>query len=102
MNRLLPAAALLIATMAAAPACAYEAPYQPGWGPAPVTPVWYQRPAPPPPRWGWRPPPPRWHAAPPPRRWAAPPHRGRGWDGPRQTRYDHRRHDDRHRGDRRW
>lgn len=114
MIRLLPAATLMLATLAVGPACAYEAPYyQQGWGaPAPAQ-VWYQRPAPPP-RWGWQAPPPRW-AGPPPARWTAPPPRGwsgppprhdRGWDGPRHTRYEARRPEHRrdHRGggDRRW
>ena len=48
MFRLLPAATLILAAVAAAPACAYDPyPYQPGWGPAPAQ-VWYHRPAPPP------------------------------------------------------
>jgi hypothetical protein len=110
MTRLLPVVTLILATLAAAPACAYEQPYQPGgWRPAP-TQAWYQpRPAPPP-RWGWRAPPARW-AAPPPRGWRGPPraHWGgpparhdRGWrDGPRPTRPD-RGHRDGRRDDRRW
>lgn len=111
MFRLLPAATLILAAVAAGPACAYEPyPYQPGWGPAPAQ-VWYHRPAPPP-RWGWQPPPPRWGWQAPPARWAGPPARGwggpprdRGWDGPRHTRYEARRyegHRDHRRDDRRW
>jgi hypothetical protein len=95
MTRLLRAMTLIVATLTVAPACAYEQPYQQGWGPAP-TPVWYQRPAPPP-RWGWQAPPARWAGPPPSRGW--------GWDGPRATRYEPRRHDnhhDRRRDDRRW
>ena len=111
MIRLLPAATLILATLTTA-ACAYEQPYQPGWGGPRPAQVWYQRPAPPPQRWGWQPPPPRWGwqappparwAGPPPSRgWAGPPPRGdRGWDGPRPSRYEYRRHEDR-RDDRRW
>jgi hypothetical protein len=114
MVRLLPAATLLLATLASAPACASEQPYyQPGWGGAAPAQAWYRRPAPPP-RWGWQAPPPRhgWNAPPPrwagppppPRHWGGPPPRGgdRGWDGPRQTRHEQRRPDHRQRDDRRW
>lgn len=78
MTRLLPTATLLLATLAAFPACAWDGPPPPhyGWRPAPA---WQHRP-PPPPRWGWH------HQ--PPRRWAPPPRRDYGWDRPRRDRYD--------------
>ncbi len=77
MRRLLPTATLLLATLAAFPACAWDRPPPAyGWGPAPG---WHHRPPPPPPRWGWHRPPPRAWAAPPPRRYS-------GWDRPRYDR----------------
>lgn len=104
MIRLLPAATLILATLAAAPACAYDPGYAPGWGHAAPAQAWYRRPAPPP-RWGWQPPPPRWAGPPPSHHWGRPPHRDRGWDGPRHTHYEPRRHEDRderRRDHRRW
>lgn len=77
MRRLLPLAALLLATIAATPAAAWDRPHHGGWG--------------------WRPAP-AWHHAPPHRGWHQPWGHDRRWYGhgrdhrPRHA-WRHYRHD---------
>lgn len=109
MRRLLPLATLLLATLAAGPACAWDPGYgQHGWGPRhgwhrpPSPPPHAWRPAPPRPHWGWRGPEQRRGPA----AWSGwPEHRDRRHDARRDWRDNDRRHHDRRDGwreGRRW